>query len=285
MIIEKDIPSVKEQLGRLRQGAASLAFVPTMGALHEGHLSLIREAKGQYGICAVSIFLNPAQFNDKKDLKEYPVSFDEDIRKLRKEGVDLLFAPDESIIYPEGFSSSVETSAANDILCATSRPGHFKGVTTVVAKLFNIIRPDAAFFGEKDFQQLFIIKRLCEDLNFDINIVGCPIVRESGGLALSSRNALLSSVGRERALSLNKALQAAHAAYMDGERDCSALQRTALTEVEAKTDKVDYAEIRESSSLALSKEAGDESRLFLACFVEGVRLIDNGLLSENIHSI
>ncbi len=200
-----------------------LGLVPTMGALHEGHLSLVRAARAQCDAVAVSIFVNPAQFGPTEDLSKYPRQFDRDCQLLEKEGVDILFAPSVEEIYPQGAITWVLVEGLSEKLDGRSRPGHFRGVTTIVAKLFHIIQPEVAFFGQKDAAQLAVIRRMVRDLNFPVEIVGCPIVREPDGLAMSSRNAYLGSEERVRALVLQRALQEARQQFIAGERSTAKL--------------------------------------------------------------
>jgi len=185
----------------------TLGFVPTMGALHEGHLSLIRRSKRENDLTCVSIFINPAQFNDKKDLKNYPASLESDIKKLKSEKTDFLFLPDEKTMYSDGYSFKVSENSIGKILCGKGRPGHFDGVLTIVMKLFNIARPDRAYFGEKDYQQYVLIKNMAEAFFMNIEIIPCPLIREKDGLALSSRNRLLNKKERLAASLLNKTLK------------------------------------------------------------------------------
>src|ERR1700687_3942792 len=205
-----------------RAGRKRLGLVPTMGALHEGHLSLVRAAKGCDAV-AVSIFVNPTQFGPTEDLSKYPRQFDRDCQLLEKEGVEILFAPSVEEIYPDGQATWVLVEGLSEKLDGRSRPGHFRGVTTIVAKLFHIIEPDAAFFGQKDAAQLALIRRMVEDLNFRIEIVACPIVRESEGLAMSSRHADLNPEERRQALVLQRSLQCVARLFQGGEKDSARL--------------------------------------------------------------
>src|SRR5271163_1531699 len=211
---------------KARTDGKRLGLVPTMGALHEGHISLVRAAKALCDAVAVTIFVNPTQFGPAEDLSKYPRQFDRDRRLLEEEGVDILFAPPVEEIYPQRLSGAVTWVEVEDLsnkLDGRSRPGHFRGVTTVVAKLFHIVEPDAAFFGQKDAAQVAIIRRLVRDLNFPVEIVACPIVREADGLAMSSRNAYLDSAQRQQALVLHRALQKARQQFQAGERSSAKL--------------------------------------------------------------
>src|ERR1700720_1086105 len=202
-----------------KQAGKRLGFVPTMGALHEGHLSLVRAAKGRCDVVSASIFVNPTQFGPHEDFSKYPRSFERDRELLEKEGVELLFAPSVKEMYPEDAATFVTVEALSERLCGKSRPGHFRGVTTVVAKLFHITQPDFAFFGQKDAAQVAIIRRMVRDLNLGVEIVVCPIVREADGLAMSSRNAYLSPQQRKSALALHLSLTQLKKRFDQGERN------------------------------------------------------------------
>src|SRR6202049_3632001 len=216
-----------------RSDRKRLGLVPTMGALHEGHLSLVRAAKAQCDAGAVSILLNPTQFGPTEDLSKYPRQFDRDCQLLEKEGVDILFAPSVDEIYPHGQVTWVLVEGLSDKLDGRSRPGHFRGVTTIVSKLFHILEPDTAFFGQKDAAQLAVIRRMVHDLNFPVEIVACPIVRESDGLAMSSRNAYLNREERGRALMLQRSLQQVKKSWEAGEREARKLVALGCEEIAA----------------------------------------------------
>jgi pantoate--beta-alanine ligase len=257
-----------------------LALVPTMGFLHAGHQSLIQAAKLRCPQVAVTVFVNPAQFGANEDLSRYPRDLDGDLRKCEEAGAMLVFAPrDSSEMYPAGYQTYVEPGPLAQPLDGEKRPGHFRGVCTVVAKLFILSRAEAAFFGEKDYQQLAIIKRMTADLNLSTEVVGRPIVREADGLAMSSRNAYLSREERAQATALWKALGAARAAFTAGERDPGALEEAARKRLGAL--RIDYAEIRDATDLQRPAAAEVTSRLFLAAFLGKTRLIDNGALGSN----
>jgi pantoate--beta-alanine ligase len=259
-----------------------LALVPTMGYLHEGHLSLIRAARPLAPTVAVTIFVNPTQFGPNEDLGRYPRDLEGDLSKCAAGGVSFAFAPDDPAeLYPAGFQTYVVPGPLAEPLCGARRPGHFRGVCTVVAKLFALSRADFAVFGEKDFQQLAIIRRMADDLNLGTEVIGRPIVRETDGLALSSRNAYLDADERRRATSLWKALSAVREKFAAGERDVAALERLAVSTVEGAGLKVDYAELRDPLQLARPDEAAPSTRLFLAAFAGKTRLIDNGALGES----
>ena len=256
-----------------------LALVPTMGFLHEGHQSLIRAAAQRAPAVAVTIFVNPAQFGQGEDLARYPRDLDGDLRKCEAAGASFVFAPrDNGELYPTGFQTWVEPGPLAAPLCGERRPGHFRGVCTVVAKLFALSRADAAFFGEKDFQQLAVIRRMAIDLNFGTEVIGRPIVREPDGLAMSSRNAYLSRDERQQALGLWNALKAARDAFTGGERETEKLEQLARGIVERSGLRADYAEVRDAAELQRGPRAPAGSRLFLAAFAGKTRLIDNGEL-------
>lgn len=258
-------------------------LVPTMGFLHEGHLSLVRRAQQENDRVGVSIFVNPAQFNQADDLTSYPRSLERDLSLLKKEGVHLLWTPPAEIVYPPNFQTYVQVEQVSHGLEGAARPGHFRGVTTVVAKLFNVFQPQRAYFGQKDAQQAIVIKRMVKDLNFNLEIVTCPTVREADGLAMSSRNANLSPSARQHATCLYRALVAAKTAFAEGQRDAHELRHTMLTLINA-TDmtKVDYISITHPESLRELEQIQDSALLSLAVFVDGVRLIDNIVVGEEI---
>jgi pantoate--beta-alanine ligase len=264
-----------------RAGRKRLGLVPTMGALHEGHLSLVRAAKGCDAV-AVSIFVNPTQFGPTEDLSKYPRQFDRDCQLLEKEGVKILFAPSVEEIYPDGQVTWVLVEGLSEKLDGRSRPGHFRGVTTIVAKLFHIIEPDAAFFGQKDAAQLALIRRMVEDLNFRIEIVACPIVRESDGLAMSSRNAYLNREERGRALVLQRSLQQVQQEFQKGERIAARLIATAK-KVFAREPQVvlDYFEIVDPDTLDPVERISQKTLVAVAAYAGSTRLIDNTVLNPN----
>jgi pantoate--beta-alanine ligase len=258
-----------------------LALVPTMGCLHEGHLSLMRAARQAAPTVAATIFVNPAQFGPGEDLSRYPRDLEGDLRKCEAAGVSFVFVPaGPEEIYPASFQTYVEPGQLAAPLCGARRPGHFRGVCTVVAKLFALSRADCAFFGEKDYQQLAVIRRMALDLNLGTEVIGRPIVREQGGLALSSRNAYLSPEERQRALALWRALSAVRDAFGRGERGVDALERLAVELLERDGLRVDYSELRDPIELQRPTQADASTRLFLAAFVGKTRLIDNGALGE-----
>lgn len=264
---------------RRRQGEG-IALVPTMGALHEGHLSLVRLARARAGLCVVSIFVNPLQFGPAEDLSRYPRDEAGDRAKLQAEGVDVLYMPSPEAMYGEGFQTTVEVAEVTRELCGAGRPGHFRGVTTVVAKLFNSVSPDVAVFGEKDYQQLVAVRRMASDLDFGIEILGGPIVREADGLAMSSRNVYLSPEEREAARALSRSLHAAADICRAGERDAaSLLERVRAVLAEEPLLEVEYAAIVDADSLCPVERIDGDARLALAARVGKTRLIDNTLLA------
>jgi pantoate--beta-alanine ligase len=253
-----------------------LGLVPTMGALHEGHLSLVRAAKSSCDVVAASIFVNPTQFGPNEDLAKYPRTFDHDRDLLEKEGVKLLFAPSVDQMYPAGAVSWVTVEELSGKLDGRSRPGHFRGVTTVVAKLFHIVEPDAAFFGQKDAAQVAIIRRMVRDLNFPVEIVACPIVREADGLAMSSRNAYLDPQQRKQALVLHRALMRVKKDWEAGERDAAKLLAMGREEAAGERSvRLDYFEIVDPESLDPVENVARGALVAIAAFVGPTRLIDN----------
>ncbi len=262
-----------------RREGKSLGLVPTMGALHEGHLSLVRAAKAQCDLVAASIFVNPLQFGPNEDLAKYPRTFDRDRELFAQAGVDFIFAPSVEEMYPAGAVTYVTVEGLSDKLCGRSRPGHFRGVTTVVAKLFNIVEPDRAFFGQKDAAQSTIIRRMVRDLNIPVQIVVCPIVREMDGLAMSSRNAYLDAQQRKSALVLYRSLMAVQERFDQGEREVRALIE-AGNQVFAQEPAVrlDYFEIVDPETLDPVENLSRPALVAVAVFVGKARLIDNIVL-------
>jgi len=253
-----------------------LGFVPTMGYLHEGHLSLVRRARQECASVVVSIFVNPTQFGPNEDFKKYPRDLAKDSSYLERAGVDCLFYPVAEDVYPPGYRTYVEVHGLQDRLCGKSRPGHFRGVATVVLKLFNIVQPDRAFFGAKDAQQVLIIERMAKDLNLGVEVVTCPLIREADGLALSSRNAYLSSEERRAALVLSKSLRAAEEMVRAGERDPSKVVAAMRSMIKAEpTARVDYIEAVDPLNLDPVAELRGEVLVALAVFIGSTRLIDN----------
>ena len=253
-----------------------VGFVPTMGALHEGHLSLVRAARNKSDVVAVSIFVNPTQFGPNEDFVQYPRNLKRDSEMLERERADVIFAPSVDDMYPAGGITWVTVEGMSDRLCGKSRPGHFRGVTTVVAKLFHIIEPDAAFFGQKDAAQVAIIRRMVRDLNMPVSIEVCPIIRESDGLALSSRNAYLDPQERKSSLTLYRSLQDAQKLFDRGERNSEKLiaagKRKLATEPRAR---LDYFEIVDPDSLEPVTMISNRALIAVAAFIGNTRLIDN----------
>lgn len=256
-----------------------LGLVPTMGALHEGHLSLVRQARADNETMAASIFVNPTQFGPNEDLARYPRSLERDLELLEAEGTDLVFVPPPDEVYPAGFDTWVEPGAVAEGMEGTARPGHFRGVATVVAKLFTITRPDRAYFGQKDGQQVAVIRKMNSDLNLGVNIVTMPTVREPDGLALSSRNAYLTPEERETAPAVYRALCAAEDVWRRGERDVARIQRAARNILgrEPLIDAVDYVSIADADTMQPIETVPDGGRAMIAIAVRlgTVRLIDN----------
>jgi pantoate--beta-alanine ligase len=267
---------------KLRREEKTVGFVPTMGALHEGHLSLVREARARCDIVIVSIFVNPTQFNDPGDLERYPRDLTADAATLAEVGVDYVFAPDAEEMYPPGFSTYVNVEGLTETLEGASRPGHFKGVSTVVTILLNTVRPNLAFFGQKDAQQVAVVKRLVTDLGFETEVVVMPTVREESGLALSSRNELLSAEDREEASAIIDALREAKKAFEQGQRNAADLTQMVENRLnETGVTRVDYVTVVDSETLQHVEKIGDaETMLLAAAFVGDVRLIDNVILNS-----
>ena len=264
-----------------KRAGRKIALVPTMGYLHEGHLSLFREARKRADVCAASLFVNPTQFGPSEDLARYPRDEAGDFAKMEAEGVSLVFAPDADEIYPAGEETRVEVERLSDRLCGRSRPGHFRGVATVVLKLFNLFQPEVAVFGEKDFQQLMVIRRMARDLFLDVEIVGAPLIREADGLALSSRNSYLSAEDRQRALGLSRALKAMRDAVQSGENDTAALRSIGSQILSEHGLVEDYLAIVDEQTLdPVDRLGAGPTRALIAAHCAGVRLIDNAPLGR-----
>jgi pantoate--beta-alanine ligase len=261
------------------QASSRIGLVPTMGALHEGHLSLVRAAKARCEVVAVSIFVNPTQFGRSEDFAKYPRSFESDCAALEKEGVDIVFAPAVEEMYPKGESTWVSVEGLSEKLDGRSRPGHFRGVTTVVAKLFQVIEPDAAFFGQKDAAQVAIIRRMVRDLNFPVEVIVCPIIRESDGLAMSSRNAYLNREERQRALALHRSLEAVEKAFQLGERAAAHLSEIGKIVIAHDPHiRMDYFEVIDPETLEPVEHITKPALVAVAAYVGSTRLIDNLVL-------
>jgi pantoate--beta-alanine ligase len=265
----------------LKREGNTIAFVPTMGFLHEGHASLLAEGRRRGDILVLSIFVNPIQFGRNEDLDRYPRDLERDSRIARECGVDVIFMPSAGEMYPAGFQTSVRVADLSLPLCGESRPGHFDGVATVVAKLFNIVMPDLALFGCKDFQQLAIIRRMAADLNMPATIMGMPIIREADGLAMSSRNAYLSPTERRSALCLSSAIELVRSRYAAGETSVQTLRNEALARINMEhSAQIDYLDFRSSATLEPVTIADDTTLMALAVRIGTTRLIDNTVLGE-----
>jgi len=279
MKILQSIEEMRAASRAARFGGLRLGFVPTMGALHQGHLSLVRAARAQCDAVAVSIFVNPTQFGPNEDFSKYPRTLERDRELLDKESVDLLFVPALEEMYPPGATTWVEVAALGDKLCGKSRPGHFRGVATVVSKLFHIVEPDLAFFGQKDAAQVAVIRRMVRDLNFPLEVVACPIVRDDDGLALSSRNAYLSPQQRKSALVLSRSLLEIRNSFAAGETTAAALVETGVRLfAQEPAVRLDYLQIVDPDTLEPVKAITRTSLVAVAAFVGQTRLIDNLLL-------
>ena len=276
--ILRDPAAMRARAEDLRRDGRRIAVVPTMGALHAGHLALLRAARAKADILILTIFVNPTQFGPNEDLAKYPRDEAGDLEQARACGIDLAFCPDASAMYPAGAQTFVEVRELQQPLCGARRPGHFAGVATIVAKLFHLTQPHVAVFGEKDYQQLAIIRRMVRDLDFAIEIASVPIVREPDGLAMSSRNAYLSPDQRRSALALSQGLAAAAAAAAAGERSTAALVAAARAPLEAAQLRIDYVELRDATELTDLTHLDRPAVLAIAAFVGATRLIDNRVL-------
>jgi pantoate--beta-alanine ligase len=262
-----------------RRAGKRIILVPTMGALHEGHLNLVREGRKRGERLVVSLFVNPSQFAPSEDFAAYPRDFERDRGLLEKEKVDVLFGPSVQEMYPVGFQTYIEVEKLSPVLCGVFRPGHFRGVATVVAKLFNVVRPHDAIFGAKDYQQLQLIRRMVKDLNFDVEVVSHPTVREKDGLALSSRNFYLGPEERAAALSLYRSLEKARSLVARGERESRQIIREVRTEIEREPlARIEYVKLCDPETLEELAEIAGDVLLALAVRIGGARLIDNAIL-------
>lgn len=273
MLICEDIYCIRDFIKSQKQNFRTIGFVPTMGYLHEGHLSLIENAKSMCDIAVVSIFVNPKQFGPKEDFNRYPRDFQRDKRLLVDRKVDALFLPSIDTIYPQGFSTVVSVNGLKDMLEGAFRPGHFDGVCTVVSKLFNIIKPDKAFFGEKDYQQLKIIQKMVKDLNLDIDIIPVPTKREPDGLAMSSRNVYLNGIQRQRASSIYASLLKAKELFENGMTNPDILIKAIIDSLDV--DSIDYIKIVDKDTLEEKNIISKYDRILIAVKINDVRLIDN----------
>lgn len=274
MQIYKTIAETREALaGEALQ--KKIGFVPTMGALHKGHLSLVERCHSESDLTVVSIYVNPTQFGPQEDLNHYPRNLEKDIDLLRNYHVDIVFTPDDVQMYPEGYCTWVQVEGLSDILCGASRPGHFRGVATIVLKLMHIVNPKFMFMGMKDYQQIIVLEKMIEDLNLETKIVRCPIVREPDGLAMSSRNSYLTPDERQRATCLIKALKNAQKMVNEGYLDSSILISEAENIIKQSDGRIDYIKIVDGSTLQELPEVRSGSRMMLAVYIGNTRLIDN----------
>ncbi|WP_298269513.1 pantoate--beta-alanine ligase [Geobacter sp.] len=281
MRIIESVAEMQRFTREARTAGKTIALVPTMGYLHEGHASLMREGRKRGDILVASIFVNPTQFGPSEDLDAYPRDLVRDTAVASGAGVDVIFAPKSGDMYPHGYQTYVNAEELTLPLCGASRTGHFRGVTTVVTKLFNIVMPHVALFGKKDFQQLAVIRRMVSDLHMDIEVIGMPIVREDDGLAMSSRNAYLQPEERQNALCLYRALAAARGLFNDGERSVKILrERVVRLIAEVPAASIDYAEFRNKDTLEALETADESTLLALAVRIGKTRLIDNCTLGE-----
>ncbi len=284
MIIEKDPKKVREYIDAERSKGKKIGFVPTMGYLHEGHMSLVRQAKAENDIVIVSIYVNPTQFAPTEDLSKYPRDLEKDKRMCEAEGVAMIFFPSDETMYPHGYNTYVVPELLSLNLCGKSRPIHFRGVCTVVTKLFNIVAPDAAYFGQKDYQQFKILEQMGFDLNMPVRVVPCPIVREADGLAMSSRNVYLSPEEREDALSLSQSLAIAREMLTAGERRASVILQTMRAHIEKhQTARIDYLQCVNEETLedVENIDCLQKTLFALAVFFGKTRLIDNTVWIEH----
>ena len=280
MITAETIADVRAACDDVRARGGSVGLVPTMGSFHEGHRSLMRAARAAHDMVVVSLFVNPTQFSPTEDLDAYPRDLDADAAVAIAEGVDVLFCPSVDEMYPGGARTTVHVTELTEGLCGASRPGHFDGVTTIVAKLFSVVGPCTAYFGRKDAQQLAVVRRMATDLDLPVRVVGCPLVREPDGLAMSSRNSYLSSDDRRRATVLARSLHAAADAVVSGERDASAVRRVVRQTLASEPAiRVDYAEIVDAATLEPVDRIEHDTLIALAAFVGETRLIDNLTIS------
>lgn len=280
MRIVRTIAEMQSLCRSLRAGDSVIGFVPTMGALHEGHLSLMRRARSECHTAVASIFVNPLQFAPGEDFAKYPRTFEADCRSLEMEGVDVLFAPDAAEMYPNGSVTTVTVSELGDRLDGASRPRHFTGVATVVAKLFHAVAPTRAYFGQKDAAQLAVLRQMVRDLNFEIELIGCSIVRDMDGLALSSRNKYLTPIEREHALVLHRTLLQLERMIAEGERRSTQLVRTGLEVLNAEPEiRLDYLAIVNANTLLPVSSAETGTLVAVAAYVGSTRLIDNFLVA------
>jgi pantoate--beta-alanine ligase len=277
MQIFRSISDIRAKLAELPE-EQELGLVPTMGYFHEGHLSLVERSKSNCDKTVVSIFVNPAQFGPQEDLGNYPRDIERDLGMLRNHNVDYVFIPDKSEMYPPDYKTWVEVTGLSDILCGTSRPGHFRGVATIVLKLVNIIKPDKLFMGLKDYQQIVVLDKMLKDLNLETSLERCPIIREEDGLAMSSRNIYLSNAERQRALCLQKSINQAKRMLQSGVADVGVILDSAKKIIHDAKGRIDYVSIVDADTLKELKRVTSNARILLAVFIGNTRLIDNSEL-------
>ncbi|MBI4197257.1 MAG: pantoate--beta-alanine ligase [Deltaproteobacteria bacterium] len=281
MQLSRSAKETHQALEAIRQSGKRTVFVPTMGALHEGHRSLFRKAKDMGGFSVASIFVNPTQFNQEEDFKKYPRPLEIDLTICEEEKVDFVFAPPENEIYPDGLETDIPVPNIGLLMEGEFRPGHFAGVCTVVHRLFEAVNPTIALFGEKDYQQYLVIRDMVKKQNRPISIISCPTIRDRNGLALSSRNRRLSPAGYEKALTIPRLLRSAQQIAQEGEREASKIISQSISKIssaEADQLKIDYLKIVDSNNLEPLKKIDNQARILIAAWVEGIRLIDNDRL-------
>ncbi|MBR4192478.1 pantoate--beta-alanine ligase [Prevotella aff. ruminicola Tc2-24] len=282
MKVVKTIKEVREIVGGWRQEGLSVGLVPTMGYLHEGHQSLIKKSASQNDRTVVSVFVNPIQFGPNEDLEAYPRDLNRDIKAVEEAGGDLIFNPEPSEMYPGHFTSFIDTTETTELLCGAVRPVHFRGVCTVVGKLFNIVTPDRAYFGQKDAQQLATIRRFVRDLNFPLEIIACPIVREDDGLAKSSRNTYLNAEERQAALILSKSLKKGKEAIESGEKDAKTIIAIIKNSLQSEPlARIDYVEVVDFENIQRVDKIEGETLVAIAVYIGKTRLIDNFIIGTN----
>ena len=282
MKVVKTIKEVREIVGGWRQEGLSVGLVPTMGYLHEGHQSLIKKSASQNDRTVVSVFVNPIQFGPNEDLEAYPRDLNRDIKAVEEAGGDLIFNPEPSEMYPGHFTSFIDTTETTELLCGAVRPVHFRGVCTVVGKLFNIVTPDRAYFGQKDAQQLATVKRFVRDLNFPLEIIACPIVREDDGLAKSSRNTYLNAEERQAALILSKSLKKGKEAIESGEKDAKTIIAIIKNSLQSEPlARIDYVEVVDFENIQRVDKIEGETLVAIAVYIGKTRLIDNFIIGTN----
>lgn len=280
MKVYRSASSLTKKVFEMKKHGETIGLVPTMGSLHEGHMSIIRKAKKDTDRVIVSIFVNPSQFGPKEDFKKYPRAIKRDLALCGREGVDIIFTPEAGQMYPDGYATYVNVERISDVLCGASRPGHFRGVNTVVAKLFNITMPDVAYFGQKDAQQAIIIKKMAKDLNMSVKIKVMPIVREKDGLAMSSRNVYLDRKERNRSQSIYKSLKSAKELFNSGEKDSKKIINKIKRVIDNQPGtKIDYVAIVDTKDLKDIKRISGEALVAVAVWIGRTRLIDNIMLN------